>query len=101
RVRHTAREYTDAKAGDLRLEFSSRASMPVSVKTDKSGKVAVAEGQTPHIESKWAERYFKVTAAELDQMIRELGFASMEELKSHYLNVARLVAEVLIRKLKL
>jgi hypothetical protein len=101
RVRHTAREYADAKAGDLRLEFIGRADMPVSVKTDKSGKVAVAEGQTPRIESKWAERYFKVSAAEFDRMIRELGFASMDELKAHYLNVARLVAEVLIRKLGL
>lgn len=101
RVRHTPREYADARAGDLRLEFNGRDPLPVSVKTDKSGKVAVAEGQTPDIESKWAERYFKVSAAELNQMIQELGFDSMAELKSDYLNVARLVAQVLIRKLDL
>jgi hypothetical protein len=101
RVRHTAREYADAKAGDLRLEFSGRADLPVSVKTDKSGKVAVSEGQTPDIGGKWAERYFKVTPPELDRMIAETGFASLAELKSHYLNVARLVAQVLIQKLKL
>ena len=100
-VRHTPREYKDAKAGDLRLELDGRDWLPVSVKTDKSGKVAVAEGQTPHIESKWAERYFRVSAAELERMIRELDFSSMDELKSHYLNVARLVAAVLIRKLDL
>jgi hypothetical protein len=101
RVRHTARDYADAKAGDLRLELSGRADLPVSVKTDKSGKVAVSEGQTPDIGAKWAERYFKVTPAERDRMIGELGFASLDELKSHYLNVARLVAHVLIQKLKL
>lgn len=101
RVRHTPREYADARAGDLRLEFKGHSPLPVSVKTDKSGKVAVAEGQTPDIESKWAERYFKVSAAELKKMIQELGFDSMAELKTHYLNVARLVAEVLIRKLDL
>ncbi len=101
RVEHTPRGFADAKAGDLRLEFNGRDWLPVSVKTDKSGKVAVAEGQTPDIESKWAERYFKVSKAELNQMIRELGFDSMAELKTHYLNVARLVAEVLIRKLNL
>jgi hypothetical protein len=101
RVRHTAREYADAKAGDLRLEFNGRADLPVSVKTDKSGKVAVSEGQTPDIGAKWAERYFKVTPAELDRMIGEVGFASLNELKSHYLNVARLVAYLLIQKLKL
>jgi hypothetical protein len=101
RVLHTPRDYKDAKAGDLRLELSGRGWLPVSVKTDKSGKVAVAEGQTPHIESKWAERYFRVSAAEFDLMIAELNFASADELKSHYLNVARLVAEVMIRKLDL
>ncbi|SRR6266404_2916780 len=100
-VRHTALEYADAKAADLRLEFRGRADLPVSVKTDKSNKVAVAEGQTPLIEEKWAERYFKVSRDELDKMIADLGFSSMTDLKSNYLNVARLVAGVLIRKLGL
>lgn len=101
RVRHTARDFAGARAGDLRLEFRGRADLPVSVKTDKSGKVAVSEGQTPDIGEKWAERYFKVEPAELDRMIEELGFPSLAELKSNYLNVARLVAHVLIQKLKL
>lgn len=101
RVRHTPREYADAKAGDLRLEFDGRSDLPVSVKTDKSGKVAVSEGQTPHIEEKWAQRYFKTSTAELNQIVHDLGFTSMPELKAHYLNVSRLVAAVLIRKLGL
>lgn len=101
RVRHTAFEYADAKAGDLRLEINGLPDLPVSVKTDKSHKVAVAEGQTPHIEDKWAGRYFRVRSEELNEMITELGFSSVSELKSHYLNVARLVANVLIRKLRL
>jgi hypothetical protein len=100
-VRHTALEYADAKAADLRLEFSGRADLPVSVKTDKSNKVAVSEGQTPNIEEKWAERYFRVSPGELNKMIADLGFSSMSELKSNYLNVARLVADVLIKKLGL
>jgi hypothetical protein len=101
RVRHTPRDYADAHAGDLRLEFDGRADMPVSVKTDKSHKVAVAEGQTPDIGAKWAARYFRVAPAELDGMTRELGYHSMTELKAHYLNVARLVAHIMIDKLKL
>ncbi len=101
RVRHVAREFAGAKAADLLLEFRDHLSLPISVKTDKSGKVAIAEGQTPDIGAKWAERYFQVSASELEGMIRELGFSSMNELKSHYLNVARLVARVLIRKLGL
>lgn len=101
RVRHTAKEYADAKAADLRLEFSDHPALPISVKTDKSGKVAVAEGQTPDISAKWAERYFRVSESELESMMRELGFSTMTELKGHYLNVSRLVALILIRKLGL
>ncbi|MEW6208820.1 MAG: hypothetical protein AB1631_10670 [Acidobacteriota bacterium] len=101
RVHHTAREFSNARAGDIRLECEGRAALPVSVKTDKSGKVAVSEGQTPDIAEKWAERYFRVSPGELEAMIKELGFSSRADLKSNYLNVSRLVAEILIRKLGL
>lgn len=100
-VRHTAREFANAHAGDVRLEFADGTTLPVSVKTDKSNKVAVAEGQTPDLFNKWLARYFNVTRTEYDELIRELGFADEAELKSHYRNVARLVAEVLIRQLAL
>lgn len=99
-VEHVAKLYANASAGDLILEFTSH-KLPVSVKTDKSGKVAVADGQTPKIGSKWAERYFQVSETELEEFIKELGYSSMTELKSNYLYVARLVALVLIRKLEL
>jgi len=101
RVHHTAKEFAGARAADLKLEFDDGTVWPVSVKTEKSNKVAVAEGQTPEIGAKWAERYFRVSQAELEAMMRELGFASMAELKSNYRNVAKLVAQVLIRKLSL
>jgi len=101
RVLHTPRDYADATAGDLRLELTGQPALPVSVKTDKSGKVAVSEGQTPDIEEKWAERYFRTSTSELNQIVRDLGFTSMADLKSHYLNVAKLAAEVLVRKLRL
>lgn len=100
-VRHTAREFANARAGDVRLEFTDGSLLPVSVKTDKSNKVAVAEGQTPDLFNKWLARYFNVTREEYEGLIRELGFADEAELKSNYRNVARLVAEVLIRKLAL
>jgi hypothetical protein len=101
RVHHTAKEFAGARAADLKLEFDDGTVWPVSVKTEKSNKVAVAEGQTPEIGAKWAERYFRVSPAELDAMMRELGFAAMAELKSNYRNVAKLVAQVLIRRLSL
>jgi hypothetical protein len=100
-VRHVAGDFANAKASDLLLEFESHPVMPVSVKTDKSGRVAIAEGQTPDIGLKWAERYFRVSDAELNTLIKDLGFNSMSELKGYYLNMARLVAEVMIRKLAL
>lgn len=101
RVVHTAREYADAKAGDLRLEFADHRAIPISVKTDKSNKVAVAEGQTPDIWAKWANRYFRVSESEWQAMMMELGFASASELKAHYLNVSQIVALIMIRKLEL
>ncbi len=100
-VRHTAREFADAKAGDIKLEFSDRVPLPISVKTDKSNKVAVSEGQTPDIANKWAARYFRIDEAELNQILIEAGFASMSEAKSHYLNISKVVAQILIRKLAL
>ena len=100
-VRHTPREYADAHAGDLVLDLAGGGSIPVSVKTDKSHKVAVAEGQTPDVADKWANRYFRVTNAELARMIESLGYSSLGQLKSNYLNVARLAAEIMISKLGL
>jgi hypothetical protein len=100
-IRHVATDYSNAKAGDLVLEFVDHPPVPVSVKTDKSGRVAIAEGQTPDVERKWAERFLRVSPAELDKAMLDLGHSSMSELKSDYLNVARLVAHLLIQKLAL
>jgi len=101
RVKHTPREYADAHAADLVLEMESGSTVPVSVKTDKSHKVAIAEGQTPDIGEKWAKRFFRVSDSELNEMIGALGFSTMHELKADYLNVARLAAEIIKRKLGL
>ncbi len=100
-VLHTAKDFASAKAADLVLEFQTGERLPLSVKTEKSNKIAVAEGQTPDIQTKWAERYFRVSPTEFTLLMRELGFASMEELKANYLNVSELVAQILIRKLGL
>jgi len=101
RVLHTAKDFANAKAADLVLEFKSGERLPVSVKTEKSNKIAVAEGQTPDIQTKWAERYFQVSSAEFSSLARELGFSSSAELKANYLNVSQVVAQILIRKLGL
>jgi hypothetical protein len=100
-VHHVAQDYKDAKAADLLLMYKDGTSLRISVKTDKSGKVAIADGQTPDIDEKVAKRYFQVSAPQLEEMNRELGIPSMIKLKSNYLNVAKLVAHILIRKLGL
>ena len=100
-VRHVARDYANAKAGDLILEFAEQMVLPLSVKTDKSGKVAVAEGQTPDIWAKWANRYFNVSGLEFNSILGEAGFSSIADLKVYYLNVAQVVAQILIQKLEL
>ncbi len=100
-VRHTSLEFSEAKAGDIKLEFSDRTPLPISVKTDKSHKVAVAEGQTPDIANKWAARYFRIDEAELNQILKESGFATLSEARAHYLNISNLVARILMRKLEL
>ncbi len=101
KVQHTARAFADAKAGDLKLEFADRPPLSISVKTDKSKRIAVAEGQTPDLAHKWAQRYFRVTESELQEIVTGLGFSSLAEAKTHYLNIAQLVAQVLIQKLEL
>lgn len=101
RVLHTAKDFSNAKAADLVLEFKRGLQWPISVKTEKSNKIAVAEGQTPEIFGKWAARYFQVSQAEFDALQRELGHDSLGDLKSNYRNVSRLAAQVLIRKLGL
>jgi hypothetical protein len=100
-LKHVALDFANAKAADLILEFREHPDVAISVKTDKSGKVAIAEGQTRDIEKKWAERYFRVSSVEFQKLITELGFSSIIELKSDYLNVAKLVAHIIIKKFKL
>ncbi len=99
-VRHVARDYADAKAGDLILEFAEQTFLPLSVKTDKSGRAAVAEGQTPEIWAKWANRYFNVSEIEFNSILLSLSFNSLSDLKTHYLNVSEVVAYILIQKLE-
>lgn len=101
KISHVSRDYSEARAGDLRLEFTAHPALPISVKTDKSGKVAISEGQTSDVRMKIAERYFRVSEEEFNEIIFALGADSFSDLKAHYLNVAQLIAHILIRKLEL
>lgn len=98
-VIHSAKNFSDAKAADLQIVCSDASRILLSVKTDKSGKVAIADGQTPFIFEKWAQRFFQINLTEYNDLLNKLGYQSDNHLKIHYLNVATLVANVLIAKL--
>lgn len=100
-IEHTARQFDGAKAGDVSIIFKDGIEVPISVKTDKSGKVAVADGQTRSIYDKWAKRYFGLTEGEYQEILNELCHKTYANLISDYLNVAEFVATVIIRKLDL
>ena len=100
RVRHTAQEYAGGNAADIVFEFADRPNEPISVKTDKSNKIAVADGQTPLIFEKWAARFFQLTESERDQILAALGATSIEALKANYLEVAAFVQAVILLKLR-
>lgn len=99
-VLHVASQYVGGQAGDILIQFEGHPSLAVSVKTDKSGKVAIADGQTPDIANKWAGRFLGVTDSELDAAVAALGHSSLTELRADYLNVAELVAYLIRLKLK-
>lgn len=99
RVSHTPNDYSDAKAADLRIMCSDGNIILLSVKTDKSGKVAIADGQTSLIYEKWANRFFQMSRLEYNQMLNRLGYHSEDHMKLHYLNVANLAANIMIDKL--
>jgi hypothetical protein len=101
RVDNVAKHFSGARAGDVHLVFRDRRPESISVKTDKSDKVAIADGQTPDIFGKWASRFFSLSEPEFSVILQELGFESLDELKSYYLNVAEFAVEVIIRKLHL
>lgn len=97
-VLHSAKDFSNAKAADLQIICDDTSRIILSVKTDKSGKVAIADGQTPFIFEKWAHRFFQMSRFEYDHLLVELGYDSENHLKTHYLNVAKFVATVLIAK---
>jgi hypothetical protein len=61
-VFHSAKNFSNAKAADLQIICEDASRVLLSVKTDRSGKVAIADGQTPFIFEKWAHRFFQITA---------------------------------------
>jgi hypothetical protein len=99
KVLHTPNDFSNGKAADLQIIFSDNSNLLLSIKTDKSGKVAIADGQTPQIFDKWANRFFQMSRLEYDHLLSDLGYYSEDQLRKNYLNVANVVANIMICRL--
>ncbi len=104
-VKHVAKNYAGGNAADLEISIKLATEikkLPISLKTDKSGKAALADiGQTSDL-NKWFRYMFNMEKEELDAVISKMAPGSnLTELKRNYLNIAHLVQRVFIDKLGL
>jgi hypothetical protein len=101
RVDHTAAQYVGGAAADLVLHTAEGEVVPVSLKTDKSSKSALADmGQTSNL-YKWFAELFSLSQTELEQRSMEATGLTLAEAKLDFQNIAHLVQAVLIESLGL
>ena len=87
-VHHCAGQYAGGLAADLRLIVPGHEDVPVSLKTDKSGKVALADiGQTSDL-YKWFSVLFRLTAEEVDQQCSTATGLTLAEARLDFQNIA-------------
>ncbi len=97
-VRHTAADSEGGKAGDLLLELADREPVPVSCKTDKSNKVALAGVGQTSIENA-ASAFYGVDADALQQLSRRELKMSLREVKESYYTASHLWRLLVIERL--
>lgn len=99
-VRHTAAIH-GGRAADLVLVWSDGSESPVSVKTLKYPRLAIAElGQTPSIPL-FAEVFYQFTEDELNRLCEaELGM-SVPYARAHYRDTAHLLQHIVLRALEI
>jgi hypothetical protein len=100
-VIHCAGRYMGGLAADLQLIVPGHESIPIALKTDKSGKVALADiGQTSNL-YKWFFELFQLTAAEVDALSQAITGLTLLDARRNFQNIAHLVQVVLINTLGL
>lgn len=101
RVEHCAGQYAGGLAADLRLVIPGHEDVPVSLKTDKSGKVALADiGQTSNL-YRWFSDLFQMSDLQLEQLCLATTGLSLAEARRDFQNISLLVQTALITELGL
>ena len=97
-VTHTARDYAGGAASDVLIRWDDGEDTRVSVKTDKSGRVALAGVGQTSVEN-WAQAFYGIDAVALDALARSRTGMSLAVAKNDYQDVAHLAQHVIIEAL--
>lgn len=97
-VNHTARDYAGGAASDVVIRWDDDEDTRVSVKTDKSGRVALAGVGQTSVEN-WAHAFYGIDAVALDALARSRTGMSLAVAKNDYQDVAHLAQHVIIEAL--
>jgi len=99
RVGHTAREYAGGAASDVVVEWADAEVTRISVKTDKSGRIALAGVGQTSVEN-WAKALYGVDARDLDALSRLRTGMSLDDAKNDYQDIAHLAQHVVMQALQ-
>ena len=101
-VEHTPQDYRRGLARDLKLVLYNGEKINLSLKTDKSGKVALAEiGQTPRIDNLF-NILFNLSYEEFNRLLFEIFKTNnFDIIRKDFQNICLLTQIVLIRQLGL
>lgn len=99
---HSAQDYSNWNARDIYITLESWEDLNFSLKTDKSWKVAISDGQTPKIFEKVYNRYFDLSAEDYEVLKLE-HFQTTDEkvIFEDFQNVALLTQIVLLKQFDL
>ena len=102
KITHSAQDFRKWNARDVFITFDDWKVLNLSLKVDKSWKVALFDGQTSDIFNKVYNRYFNLSKQDYENLKQEL-FGTTDESKifKDFQNVALLNQEVLIKQLGL
>lgn len=102
KVFHSAGDFRVWNARDIIVKLSSWEDINISLKTDKSWKVAISDGQTPKIFEKVYNRYFNLTFKDYILLKNELFWTDDEEsIFQDFQNIALLTQKVIIKQFSL
>ena len=100
KINHSAQDFRKGNARDVFIEFENWKTLNLSLKVDKSWKVALFDGQTPDIFNKVYNRYFNLTKEDYKELKNSLFWTTDEKIIfEDFQNVALLTQQVIIKQL--